>query len=209
MRIALVAASLLLALSLSACRPSAPAAASLSPPSARPAAAKVVDPCPLPADEKKSATRDDMIGAKVAGVCFRGRERFSETTLAGTLDTKVGGTFQPDTVRRDIQNLFVRGGVDDVEVRASLTPRGVVLVYTVRERKPVVVELVGGDSLTADERKAATDVGGWLDLARVRATADALTEACQKHGKRATRVTYEISPFGQGSKVTFVVEEGP
>lgn len=209
MRIRHVAAPLVLALFLSACRPGAPATASLSPPVARPTVAKVVDPCPLPADEKKSATRDDMIGAKVAGVCFRGRERLSEATLAGTLDTKIGGTFQPDTVRRDIQNLFARGGVDDVEVRASLTPRGVVLVYTVRERQPVVVEIVGGASLTVDERKAATDVGGSLDLARVRATADALTEACQKHGKRATRVTYAITPSGQGSKVTFVVEEGP
>lgn len=206
-RIEHVVVALLLA--LPGCRPSSPAAASLAPPVARPPVAKTLDPCPLPADEKKSATRDDMIGAKVAGVCFRGRERLSEATLAGTLDSKVGGTFHPDIVRRDIQSLFARGGVDDVEVHASLTPRGVVLVYTVRERRPVVVEIVGGESLTPDERRAATDVGAGLDLARVRATADVLAEACQKHGKRATRVTYEITPSGQGSKVTFVVEEGP
>lgn len=197
-----------LTLALSGCGSTLPAPVSPASPVARAAGTKSVDPCPLPADEK-TATRDDMIGAKVAGVCFRGRERLTEAALVGTLDTKVGGTFQPDTVRRDIQNLFARGGVDDVEVRASLTPRGVVLVYTVRERRPVVVEIVGGASLTADERRAATDVGGFLDLARVRATADALAEACQKHGKRATRVTYDISPSGEGSKVTFVVEEGP
>lgn len=197
-----------LVLALSGCRPAPPSATSPAPPVARRAEKKSVEPCPLPADER-SATRDDMIGVKVASLCFRGRERLTEEALVATLDTKVGASFQPDVVRRDIQNLFSRGGVDDVEVRASLTPRGVVLVYTVRERRPVVVEIVGATSLSADERKAATTVGDWLDLSRVRATAEALTEACQKHGKRATRVTYEIAPFEQGSKVTFVVEEGP
>lgn len=195
-------------LALGACRSTPPKALSPSPSLARAPEAKGVDSCPLPADEK-TATREDMIGAKVVGVCFRGRERLSEAALSGTLDTRVGSAFRPDTIRGDIQNLFARGGVEDVEVHASLTPRGVELVYTIRERRPVVVKTVGGTLLSNAERTAATALGDGLDLARVRAAADALTEACQKRGKRAARVLYEVTPSSQGSVVTFVVEDCP
>jgi outer membrane protein assembly factor BamA len=200
--------SVVFLLALAACRSTPPKALSPSPSVARPPEAMVVDACPLPVDEK-TATREDMIGVKVVAVCFRGRDRLSEAALAGALDTKVGSAFQPDTIRGDIQNLFSRGGVEDVEVRASLTPRGVALVYTVRERRPVIVKTVGGTSLSDTERTAATALGEGLDLARVRAAADALTEACQKRGKRAARVLYEIAPSSQGSVVTFVVEDCP
>lgn len=195
-------------LALAACRSTPPKVLSPSPSVARASDAKVVETCPLPADEK-TATREDMIGVRIVEICFRGKERLSEATLASAVATKVGSAFQPDTIRADIQTLFARGGVEDVEVHASLTPRGVVLVYTVRERRPVVVQIVGGTSLSETDRKGAAAIGDGLDLARVRAAADALTEACQKHGKRATRVLYEITPSGQGSVVTFVVEDCP
>lgn len=191
---------------LVACQPKPPAVVSPQLPAAR--SSKTTDPCPVPKDEV-SATREDMVGVRVARVCFRGHARTAEATLVGALETRVGRPFQPDTIRHDLQNLFGLGSVDDVEVHASRTPRGIDLAYTIRERPRLHVQIEGATSLTPEERQEATKVGEWLDPARIRETVDALTEACQKHGKRATRVTFEVTPAGEGSNVTFVVEEGP
>ncbi len=199
--------ALALSIGLGACQPRPPAVVSPHPPVAR-GTSKSTDPCPLPKDEM-SATREDMIGVRVARVCFRGHARVTEAALSDALDTKVGRPFQPDTIRHDLQNLFGLGSVDDVEVHASRTPRGIDLAYTIRERPRLHVQIVGAASLSPEDRQEATKVGEWLDLARIHATAEALAEACQKHGKRATRVTFEVTPVGEGSNVTFAVEEGP
>jgi outer membrane protein assembly factor BamA len=191
---------------LLACQPK-PAVVAARPPVAR-ATTKSTERCPLPKDER-SASREEMIGVPVESVCFRGYARVTEAALSGALDTKVGRPFHPETIRQDLQNLFGLGSVDDVEVHAARTPRGVVLAYTIHERSRLHVQVVGATSLSPEERQEATKVGEWMDPARIRATAEALAEACQKHGKRATRVTFEVTPVGEGSNVTFTVEEGP
>ena len=157
----------------------------------------------------KSATLAEMASATVAAVCVRGNAHVATATLVGALPTKVGAPFDAAVVVRDIKALYDLGSIEDVQVRAGLSDAGVVVTYLVREKVRLAnVKVDKAGPLTAAEVQEATAMGEWLDLAKVRESADRLSGAYAKHGRRDAHVVFEVASAGpDGAVVTFKLEE--
>jgi outer membrane protein assembly factor BamA len=159
--------------------------------------------------ENKTATLDDMMGVPVVARCVSGNFRLSSSTIRGSLATRVGDRFDTALTKRDIDNLYALGTLDDVQVLAALSDAGVELKYLVRERSWVGKITVDGapfSSIPDVELHDMIKIGKWLDPVRVRESTDALAAALGAHGHPNQQVTFEIehAPHNQ-ALVTFKV----
>ncbi len=203
--------SALTACALTACidapRPRAPPAPPTAP--AEPAL-----PAPSCATQAQSPPPDAaaLAQARVALVCFAGNARLPEATLRGLVRARDGELFDVAVVAEDIHRLFASQQLDDVQASVGQSRDGLVLTFTVVERKPVShVRFEGLHALGADDASAAFRAAELtvLDSAAIRRSLERIQVAEADRGYPYSTFTLRTAPVGDAVELTVVVDEGP
>lgn len=143
------------------------------------------------------AIPDDLVGQPIADIRFEGNRRVESEAMMLELDSHLGELVSRRTLANDLRRLWGLGFFEDVSVAGELTTRGVVLVYTVKERpsiRKIVVE--GNKAVKLDDINEQLDLqkNQVLDLGKVKANVEKIRKLYIESGFFLAEMTYELRP---------------
>lgn len=154
---------------------------------------------------------------KVASVKIEGNQRIATETYLYYISVKPGATLDQQQLRDDFRRLWGTGFLNDLKILTESTPQGVNVIFRVDE-KPLVklVEYSGNKKVSKEDietkLKDAT-ITLRLDQPFDPYVAKRVTNEIEKlmveKGLQFGSATYKTEPIAGGTKVTFVVDEGP
>jgi outer membrane protein insertion porin family len=98
-------------------------------------------------------------GLPIVVIDVLGNRRVTKEDVVSYLRERVGQPFAPETLSKDVRELWGSGFFDDIEVDLDRSDRGVTLRFTVRERPNVAkVEFDDNDEIDDDDLKEAIEV---------------------------------------------------
>lgn len=126
----------------------------------------------------------------------KGLKRIEKDAVLAKLTTKPGRILTAESVRSDIQALFVMGFFDDIEVRAAQGAGNTVdLTYVLRER-PVISKLTfeGNERISTSDLKDVIKVKEWsiLDVNRVKEDVALLQKHYEDKGFYLAKVNFSV-----------------
>ncbi len=149
---------------------------------------------------------------------FRGSRRVPQDTLRALIFTRVGDTFNEETLRRDFQALWNTGRFDDIKLESEPSDKGMIIRFVVTER-PVVrtIKYENIHSVTTSEildrfkeRKVGLSVESQYDPNKVQRAAVVLKEYLAERGRQFAIVDPVVRRVPPSSlEVIFNVNEGP
>jgi outer membrane protein insertion porin family len=164
---------------------------------------------PIPA-----GVNENVIGE----IQFRGARRVPQDTLRALIFTKVGDTYNEDTLNRDYHALWNQQRFDDIRLEAEPGPNGLILRFIVVERAVIrSIKYENIKSLTTSEildrfkeRKVGLVVESQYDPNKVQRAAVVIKEYLAERGRQFAIVEPQIRRIPPSSlEVTFNVNEGP
>ena len=106
-----------------------------------------------------SSETDLARGLPIVAIEVLGNRRVTKEDVKSYLRERVGQAFAPDSLSKDVRELWGSGFFDDVEVDLERSDAGVTLRFTVRERSNVSkVEFDQNDEIDDDDLKEAIEV---------------------------------------------------
>lgn len=191
-----------------------PQATPAAPPTA-PALPQFEAPKPTEQGQQQPAVGSNV----VEEIQFRGARRVPQDTLRAMIFSKVGDTYNEDTLRRDFMALWNTNRFDDIKLETEKGDRGGLVVRFVVTERPVIrdIKYEGAKSVsTSDildrfkERKVGLTVESMYDPNVVNHAAVVLKELVAEHGHQFATVTPELRRIPPSSlEVVFNVVEGP
>ncbi|MBM4361111.1 MAG: outer membrane protein assembly factor BamA [Deltaproteobacteria bacterium] len=98
-------------------------------------------------------------GLPIVRIDVAGSRRVTPDDVRSYLRERVGGTFSPEDLAKDVRELWAAGYFEDIEVDLTRGDAGVALRFVVRERPNVAtVEFEGNDEIDADDLKEAIEL---------------------------------------------------
>jgi outer membrane protein insertion porin family len=98
-------------------------------------------------------------GLPIVEIKIAGNRRITETDILGYLTEKIGQPFAPESLSRDVRELWNSGFFDDIEVDLDRRDHGVALRFLVRERPNVSkVEFEGNTTIDSEDLSEAIEV---------------------------------------------------
>ncbi len=149
-------------------------------------------------------------GAEVVAIEFEGNRRYNDETLRLSLRTKQGQKLDEALLNEDINTLY--GFFDTVEVQKTPVAEGVRIKFIVSENEPVTdVVIRGAEGVSEADVRAVTETARGRPLAQFRLDNDVrkVQRLYRLKGYHFAEVTTQVTEFGEGRRVTFVVLEGP
>ncbi len=175
------------------------------PPPAAPANARVVE---IP--EGTAATFGDVVD----DVRVTGNRRVDPQSVLAQVRTKVGKPIDADVLSEDIKRIFRLGFFDDVQVDATKTKKGPVVVTFIIKEKPAIAEIryKGNDELDGDDISEVVNLkrNAILSEFEVKANAEKIRELYAEKGYFLAEVEYEIEQAKDREDlavVTFIIDE--
>ena len=199
--------ALLLAITLTACGPSAPATNIAEKP------ARPTFTCPTAAPPMKSdaSAFEPLVGQSVTHVCVVGGSNEARAVAGTSLGTKAGARLDMKRVRADLVAVLDLPMIDDVSASAMRDAAGLTVYYAIRER-PVIasLEFEGVRAFTRSELEASPIAEGQhLDTRALRMFARTLEKAYDERGYGSAKVDYEVKPGEPGkARIIITVQEG-
>ena len=153
----------------------------------------------------------------VASVKIEGNQRIATETYLYYISTKAGAAYDEQQLRDDFRRLWGTGFLSDLSVLTEQTAAGVDVVFKVEE-KPLVklVEYSGNKKVTKDDiEKKLQDmnISIRIDQPFDPYVAKKITNEIEKlmveKGLQFGTASYKTESMAGGSKVVFVVDEGP
>ncbi|HVU06024.1 MAG TPA: outer membrane protein assembly factor BamA [Polyangiaceae bacterium] len=127
----------------------------------RPALAEET-PVPQPVTRPPASTQGEVElarGYPIIGIEVDGNRRVTKDDVRSYLRERVGQTFAPEALTKDVKELWGSGFFDDIEVDLQRSDAGVTLRFTVRERPNVAkVEFDDNDAIDDDDLKEAVEL---------------------------------------------------
>ncbi len=179
----------------------------------------VAQPMALPAPPTlaDTAQASAMAGRTIESIEFRGLQALSEETLLYYLGIEPGQALDEVKLNTNLQALWDRGLVDDIEVEAVPSGQAVKLVITIQERP--VLRSIDYQGL---KRISKTDIQDKLSSQRIRAregepmslgelqrVKTLIEEMYAEKGYRFAQARYTVEDVGPNEKrVIFSVDEG-
>ncbi len=193
-------------------QPSTPAASSAaaepSTPAASPAAAEPMasPPVSLPPSELEAARDLRIVSIDVAG-----NRRITNQDVLTYLRLRPGDPFVPETLTRDVRELWATQFFDDVAVELERTDAGVNLRFIVRERASVsVVEFTGNDEIDSDDLTEAIEVktGTILNRPAIARSTQKIRDLYAEKGYFLAEVEHQIVPQRNNEvQIRFTIRE--
>lgn len=167
--------------------------------------------CPeLPLVEDVATAADTVVGQTIARVCLLGASLETRATAERSLQVLAGQAVDTTRVREDLAILDGLGPYDEVAAYTMATERGLLLLYTVRERPRIAgFTLLGAEGFVELERLKPVAVNRPLDVRAVHELTRALRDRCLAAGHVQCQVEHVISPVAGGAQVQVTVQAGP
>jgi len=150
-------------------------------------------------------------GLPIEDIRIRGARRTAAEDILATIESEVGGRYEPARVARDVRALWDLRFFDDVRIDLEQTGAGVVLTILVRERPAIRrVILRGNDEIDEEKINEVLDVreGGILDVPQVRRNVVKIRELYSEKGFFLAEVSHRIRRASRGEvDVIFRIRE--
>jgi outer membrane protein insertion porin family len=196
-------------------RPAAPPPAAPAP--AAPAAAAPVTPAApdAPPEPTLPPTEAELArGLPIAKVTLAGNRRVASEDIAGYLNQmRPGKTFTPESLSKDIREMWDSGYFEDIEVDLNRKDDGVYLRILVRERPNVkTIEFAGNEKIDKDDLTEALSselkTGTILSYAAIRRGVQKLRDKYAEEGYFLAEVSYEVVPLKENQvSIKFTMKE--
>ena len=161
----------------------------------------------IPATEAEKAD-----GLTITRIDVSGNRRVSKTDVLTYLRLRTGQPFSPDTLTKDVRELYNAGMFDDIRVDLQRTDGGVALEFQVRERQSVgKVSFEGNQEIDDEDLAEAVEVKEASVLSRpaIRRTIQKIRDMYAERGYFLARVESEILPRKNNEvTVRFKINEG-
>jgi len=139
----------------------------------------------------------DVYGEPIAEIRFSGNRRVESEAMLLELSSKPGMPVTTESLGADLRRLWALGYFEDVYVEGAMTPSGVVLTYTVKERptiRKIIVE--GNDKIKLDKINEVLDLAKneVLELGKLKANVEKVKALYTQEGFFLADVTYAVRP---------------
>lgn len=190
--------------------PSASAAPPAAPPAPTPRAAPLPEP-PAPPPSLPATEAEQSRGLTIVAIQFLGLRRMVRDDQLARMQERPGQPFSPETLTRDVRELWNTGFFDDIEVDLERADKGVVLRFQVRERPSVkAIEFEGNNELEADKLTEAIDlkVGAVISYPALRKAIQKIRDMYAEKGYFLAEASFEVVPQRDGEIIVrFLVKE--
>jgi outer membrane protein insertion porin family len=160
----------------------------------------------LPATEAEQAR-----GVPIVAIDVGGNRRTTSDEILGYLRERPGQPFSPETLTRDVRELWDSGFFDDIEVDLARSDRGVTLRVLVRERPTIRSVVYSGNNELDDEKLnegVEIKANSVLSYPAIRRAVQKIRDLYAEKGFFLAEVTSEVQPQ-RDNEVTlkFIVRE--
>ncbi len=149
---------------------------------------------------------------------FRGNRRVPSSVLQATIFTHPGDVYNVNALERDFMALWNTGYFDDIRLYKEDTPKGVIVIFYVREKKLIVSIAYKGlhsiqqsDVMEAfQKQKVGLTMDSQYDPVVIKRAEVVLKELLAGHGRQFATVIHRTRNIPPDSvALTFIVNEGP
>ena len=149
--------------------------------------------------------------ARPDSVAFRGNSRVTESALRADITIVPGTPFNYRTLQRAIRNLYATSQFEDVQVKCEIAAGKTVIAFELKER-PLLGELDvrGPDKVPLGTIRDQVDllVGRPIDPAQIARVIARIDSVYQTKGFYLAETRVDTMQGANGTKLTFVVDEG-
>ena len=151
-------------------------------------------------------------GFTVASIAPAGNERIDSGAILQKISTKPGDLYDPGNLRQDLKAVFGMGYFDNVEIDASDSEAGKVVVFRVKE-KPLIgnVVITGAEAIKEQDIRDAANItaNSILNPSKVNEAVAKVKDLYKSKGYYNTDVNAKISSTDKGdTEVRFEIKEG-
>lgn len=148
-------------------------------------------------------------GQLIKDISVEGVSRVDESAVLIQLDSSIGERLKPETITRDVKEIYKTGFFQ--KVRAELSESGE-LVFVVVE-KPAIrnVYLEGNDEVTKDslQKKLSLDTIRFLERSKIATQIKELEDYYESQSFFGTKITTETESVDENQvDLTFIIDEG-
>ncbi len=154
----------------------------------------------------------------VSEIRLIGNRRIPKETVLARMFTKVGDTYDPQTVERDFNSLWNTGYFENVQIDRDESPKGIILTVIVRER-PTIREInyKGLNAVSQSDvldrfkkEKVPLSVESQYDPTKIKRAETVLKQLLAEHGHQFATIRTEVKTIPPASvSVNFIIKEGP
>ena len=152
---------------------------------------------------------------QVVKVSFRGNRKVEDDALRVNLRTIPGASLTQELIREDVRALWRMGFFEDIQAETSDVPRGVAVVFVLKEKPSIhKIFVTGHDEIGLTKVNEVLDLKKEqiLDLAKVKKNMEKIREVYLQRGFYMADVTYDLKRVDGGGNegevdVTFRVHE--
>jgi outer membrane protein assembly factor BamA len=172
----------------------------------------------LPPSEPASPFRADitatspLAGRPVEAIRVEGNRDTPTSAILAAVRTREGEPYDPLTVQEDYQRVYGLRRFSNVSAKVEPTERGVIVVFTVVEQRPVnQVRFVGNASISDADLRGSVDLrsGESIDGFRIAMARRAVESLYRSKNFSYAHVTVDAEALEQTGDVVFRVVEGP
>ncbi|MCI0412515.1 outer membrane protein assembly factor BamA [bacterium] len=154
----------------------------------------------------------------VSSVRIEGNQRIATETYLYYISVKAGDPYDEGAVQSDFRRLWQTGFLDDLKVETETTPKGIEVIFKVKERPLVkTIEYTGNKKVSTDDIQTKlkdeninirTDQP--LDSYIAQRVVNSINKLMTEKGLQFGSASYKTEPIGDSyTKLVFVVDEGP
>lgn len=153
----------------------------------------------------------------VASVKIEGNQRIATETYLYYISVKPGQQLDEQQLRNDFRRLWGTGFLNDLKILTENTPQGVNVIFKVDE-KPLVklIEYSGNKKISKEDIETKLKDANIVirseqpfDPAVAKKVTNEIEKLMVEKGLQFGTATYKTEEIAGGTKVTFVVDEGP
>jgi outer membrane protein insertion porin family len=163
-------------------------------------------PVQLPEEEVEQARGLPILGIRVAG-----NRRITSDDILAYLTEKPGQTFSPETLSKDVRELWNSGFFDDIEVDLEREAAGVSLRFLVRERPNISeIEFEGNSEIDTEDLTEAIEVksNSIISYPAIQRSIQKIRDKYAEQGYFLAEATDEVLPLKNNEvKIKFKVTE--
>jgi len=148
----------------------------------------------------------------IAKITPEGNKRIDSGAIRRKIAAKPGDTYSPDSLRKDLKQVFSMGYFDNVEIEVNDSAEGKQVIFRVQE-KPLIksVTFTGLDKLDEDDVRDAANIQAntILNPAKLNDAVKRINGLYKSKGYYAARSKFALENPGENSvDVQFIINEG-
>jgi outer membrane protein insertion porin family len=151
-------------------------------------------------------------GRKVEDIRVMGNTQVSTGIILNMVRTKVGDSFDPDTVEEDYQRIYTLKKFSNVEAKAEQTATGVIVTFVVMEQKQLSdVRFIGNSRVMTPDLMQVVDIhkGEAIDNFRISIARQSVEALYKTKNFPYAHVDIDKDRLTKSGELVFTIVEGP